>query len=371
MDRYDLRVLEETGDLLFTTAKSDRDLTQSRLESEQSMIISFYVNRQLKENKMDPIKGLHHVTAVTRDAQRNVDFYRNVLGQRFVKKTVNFDVPDTYHLYFSDETGTPGSVLTFFAWPNTKPGIRGTGEATAVAYNVPAGSIGFWQRYLKGRGINLLPVEQRFGVDVLPFDDPDGMRVELVASGASAAIRYWDEGPIPQAHALGGFQGVSLWLDQIEATTDLLTTQMGYTYAGKEGDRYRFTGGPGALGTTLDILHHPADTPVKAVFGSGSIHHIAFRVPTDEMQLEYQSALLATGHEVTPVIDRKYFHSIYYREPGGVLFEIATEPPGFTVDEPVESLGEKLVLPEWLESNRSAIEQGLPPITLKTVEKAR
>lgn len=318
---------------------------------------------------MDPIKGLHHVTAVTRDAQRNVDFYRNVLGQRFVKKTVNFDVPDTYHLYFADAIGMPGSVLTFFAWPNMKRGSRGTGETMALAYNIPANSMGFWQKHLKGERIELLPVEKRFGLDVLPFDDPDGMRVELIASDTSPDIHYWEEGPIPQEHALHGFHSVTLWLDALKPTTDLVTQEMGYTYTGKEGDRYRFTGGPGILGTTLDILHHPDDMPAKAMFGAGTIHHIAFRVPTDEMQLEYQSALLAAGHEVTPVIDRKYFHSIYYREPGGVLFEIATEPPGFSVDEPVESLGEKLVLPERFEPNRNAIEQGLPPITLRTIEK--
>ena len=322
---------------------------------------------------MDPIEGLHHVTAVTRDPQRNVDFYRNVLGQRFVKKTVNFDAPDTYHLYFADKTGTPGSVLTFFGWTTMKRGIRGTGETTAVAYNIPAGSMGFWQSYLKDQGVDLLPVEQRFGVEVLPFEDPDGMRVELVASSASPDIRHWEDGPIPQAHALSGFHSVTLWLDELEPTTDLLTLHMGYTFTGQEGDRYRFTGGPGVLGTTLDILHHPhrpEEVPSEAVFGAGSIHHIAFRVPTDEMQLEYQSALRAAGHDVTPVIDRKYFHSIYYREPGGVLFEIATEPPGFTVDEPADSLGEKLVLPEWFEPNRGPIEQGLTPITLKTIEKA-
>jgi glyoxalase family protein len=322
---------------------------------------------------MDPIKGLHHVTAVTRDPQRNVDFYRNVLGQRFVKKTVNFDVPDTYHLYFADEIGTPSSVLTFFGWTTMKRGVRGTGETTALAYNIPAGSMGFWQRYLKGKGMDLLPVKQRFGVDVLTFDDPDGMRVELVPSGISPDIHHWEGGPIPQAYALSGFHGVTLWLDELEATTDLLTLQMGYSFTGQEGDRYRFTGGAGVLGTTLDILHHPGppeDIPVEAVFGAGSVHHIAFRVPTDEAQLEYQFALRAAGHDVTPVIDRKYFHSIYYREPSGVLSEIATEPPGFTVDEPVDTLGEKLVLPEWFEPNRSAIEQKLLPITLKPIEKA-
>ena len=323
---------------------------------------------------MDPIQGLHHVTAVTRDAQVNVDFYRNVLGQRFVKKTVNFDVPDSYHFYFADETGTPGTVLTFFVWQNVKRGVRGNGETAAVAYNIPAGSIRFWQDYLRAKGVSLQSVEERFGMEVLPFDDPDGMRVELIASDASPEVCYWDMGPIPQEHALRGFHSVTLWLDQSEPTADLLISQMGYTFAGQEGNRYRFVGGSGSLASTLDILHRPVqpeDMPAEAVFGGGSIHHIAFRVPTDEIQLEYQSALQAAGYGVTPVRDRNYFHSIYYREPGGVLFEIATEGPGFAIDEPVETLGETLKLPEWFEPNRSAIEQDLPPITLKPVERAK
>lgn len=323
---------------------------------------------------MEPIKGLHHVTAVTRDAQVNVDFYRNVLGQRFVKKTVNFDVPDSYHFYFADEVGTPGSILTFFVWPNVKRGIRGNGETAAVAYNVPASSIGFWQDYLEGNGVKVQSVEQRFGVDVLPFDDPDGMRIELVASEASSAVDYWEEGPIPEKHALNGFHSVTLWLDEVEPTADLLINQMGYTLAGQEGNRYRFIGVSESLARTLDILHrpiHPEDVPDEAVFGAGSIHHIAFRVPTDEEQLEYQSVLRGAGYSVTPVRDRKYFHSIYYHEPGGVLFEIATEPPGFAVDEPVTELGESLKLPEWFEPNRSAIEQSLPPLALKPLEKVK
>ena len=314
---------------------------------------------------MDPIRGLHHVTAVTRDPQRNVDFYRNVLGQRFVKKTVNFDVPDSYHLYFADETGTPGTVLTFFAWPNVKRGLRGTGETIALSYHIPAGLLGFWQGHLKDSGIELLPVETRFDEQVLPFDDPDGMRVELVASGAPPEVRHWEAGPISREHALSGFHSVTLWLDELKPTTDLLTHEMGYTFTAKEGERYRFTGAAGTLGSIIDILHHmgqPEEMPPRAVFGAGSIHHIAFRVPTDQAQVEYQTALRAAGHEVTPVIDRKYFHSIYYREPGGVLFEIATEPPGFAVDEPVASLGESLKLPEWFESNRAVIEQHLPQL---------
>lgn len=323
---------------------------------------------------MEPIQGLHHVTAVTRDAQMNVDFYRNVLGQRLVKRTVNFDVPDSYHFYFADETGTPGSVLTFFVWKNVKHGVRGNGETAAAAYNIPLGSIGFWQDYLEGKAVAPHPVEQRFGMEVLSFEDPDGMRIELVASDASSAVNHWEMGPVPPAHTLRGFHSVTLWLDEVEPTANLLVDQMGYVFAGQEGNRHRFTGGPGALANTLDILHRPVqpeDVAEEAVFGAGSIHHIAFRVPTDEMELEYQAALRAAGYSVTPVRDRSYFHSIYYHEPGGVLFEIATEAPGFAIDEPVSTLGESLKLPEWLEPTRSAIRQSLPPITLKPIEKIR
>jgi glyoxalase family protein len=323
---------------------------------------------------MEPIKGLHHVTAVTRDAQTNVDFYRNVLGQRLVKKTVNFDSPDSYHFYFADEVGTPGSVLTFFAWPGVKRGRRGNGETAALAYNIPSGSIGFWRNYLESQGVPVQPVERRFGTEVLSFDDPDGMRIELVASDAEPTVSYWDQGPIPRDHALRGFHSVTLWLEEIEPTADLLINQMGYELAEQEGNRYRFTGVSDSLGRTLDILHRPVqpeEMPDEADFGAGSIHHIAFRVPTDELQLEYQAALRAAGYGVTPVRDRSYFHSIYYREPGGVLFEIATESPGFAIDEPVDSLGETLKLPPWLEQSRTEIEQSLPPVTLRLIEKVR
>jgi glyoxalase family protein len=187
-------------------------------------------------------------------------------------------------------------------------------------------------------------------------------------------VQYWETGPIPEAHALNGFHSVTLWLEEIEPTADLLINNMGYTLAGQEGNRHRFIGGPDSLANTLDILHRPVqpeDMPDEAVFGAGSIHHIAFRVPTDEEQLEYQSSLRSAGYGVTPVRDRSYFHSIYYREPGGVLFEIATEGPGFAIDEPVESLGENLKLPEWFEPTRSSIEADLQPITLNPVEKVK
>jgi len=316
---------------------------------------------------MEPIKGLHHVTAIARDPQRNIDFYRNGLGQRLVKRTVNFDSPDTYHFYFGDETGSPGGILTFFAWPNMPRGVRGTGETNAVAYNVPLGSFGFWQEHLKQQGISTNPVEKRFGEDVLTFDDPDGMRVELVESASAAPVQFWEAGPIPQAYALKGFHSVTLWLDEVQATAELLTAHMGYTAAGNEGDRYRFVGDPKVSGHIVDIVHRPAKA--RANFGAGSIHHIAFRVPTDEQQLEYQNSIREAGFRVTEVMDRNYFHSIYFRERGGVLFEIATDTPGFAIDESPQTLGETLKLPEWYEPNRTAIEQSLPPITLKPFEK--
>lgn len=316
---------------------------------------------------MEPIRGLHHVTAVTADGQRNVDFYRNVLGQRLVKRTVNFDAPESYHLYFGDEIGSPGGILTFFAWPRMRRGVRGNGETNAVAYHVPRGALGFWGDHLHKNGILPQPAEKRFGEDVLRFDDPEGMRVELVESASAAPVRFWQAGPVPQSFALQGFHSVTLWLEKLAPTAELLTGQMGYTAAGSEGDRHRFAGDPHASGHFVDIVERPGKT--LAGFGKGSIHHIAFRAPDDEQQLEYQTLLRKAGFEVTEVRDRIYFHSIYYRERGGVLFEIATDPPGFAIDEPVDALGETLKLPAWLEPDRGKIERVLAPLELKEIEK--
>lgn len=317
---------------------------------------------------MNPIKGLHHVTAVARDPQRNVDFYRNVLGQRLVKRTVNFDSPDTYHFYFADETGSPGSVLTFFAWPNMRRGVRGNGETNSVAYNVPVGSLEFWKKRLEKNGITQIFADTRFNQSVLSFIDPDGMGVELVEVEKLPAVQHWADGPIPQEYALHGFHSVTLWVDEAEPTASLLSEGMGYRFAGAEEDRQRFKSDADSLGHIVDLIERPQKMP--AGFGAGSIHHIAFRVPNDEEQLQYRSMLNEAGFQVSPVMDRNYFHSINFREQGGVLFELATDTPGFLIDEPKDLLGIKLKLPAWVEPKRDEIEATLLPLTLKPIEKA-
>jgi glyoxalase family protein len=316
---------------------------------------------------MDPIKGLHHVTAIASDPQRNVDFYRNILGQRLVKRTVNFDAPDTYHFYFADEIGNPGSVLTFFAWPDMRRGVRGNAETNAVAYNVPVGSLSFWQEHIKRNGITPKAIETRFGQKILAFNDPDGMGVELVETDHVPEIQFWADGPISQEYALHGFHSVTLWLENIDATAELLSVQMGYQKMGQEETRHRFVADQSTRGHFIDLVERPGEP--QAGFGVGSIHHIAFRVPGDQQQMEYQSLIRSAGFGVTDVMDRTYFRSIYFRERGGVLFEIATDTPGFAIDEPVEALGENLRLPAWYERNRTAIEESLAPIELKSIEK--
>ncbi|MBL1128458.1 MAG: ring-cleaving dioxygenase [Chloroflexi bacterium] len=311
---------------------------------------------------MQPIQGLHHITAVAGDPQANINFYHQVLGQRFVKKTVNFDDPGTYHFYFADEVGTPGTVLTFFPWQHMRRGERGNGETTAVAYTIAPDSIGYWQERLAAHGVVVGEVQTRFGTAVLPFHDPDGMPLELIASGEKGNFRHWANGPIPEAHALRGFHGVTLWLSAVEPTAAVLTEQMGYTFVGQEGSRYRYRGASADGGLYVDILHRPGQR--RGSFGAGSIHHIAFRTVDDSEQLEYLQTLRQAGLQVTPVQDRQYFHSIYFREPGGVLFEVATDAPGFLIDETVEELGSHLKLPPWFEQHRAEIERALPPVTV-------
>jgi glyoxalase family protein len=246
-------------------------------------------------------------------------------------------------------------------------GIRGNGETNAVAYNVPIGSLKFWQEHLKRNGITSQSVEQRFGENLLAFEDPDGMRVELVETENLPKINFWEEGPVSQEYALHGFHSVTLWLEEVQSTADLLTDQMGFRALAQEENRHRFVADSNALGHFIDLVEGPEK--MRARFGVGSIHHIAFRTPNDEQQVQYQTLIRHAGFNITEVLDRSYFHSIYFREHGGVLFEIATDTPGFAIDEPVNALGETLKLPHWFEPNRTAIEESLAPLELKSIEK--
>jgi glyoxalase family protein len=307
------------------------------------------------------IPGLHHVTAIASDPQRNLDFYVGLLGLRFVKRTVNFDDPGTYHFYFGDRRGTPGTILTFFPWPGVRRGIRGTGQIEATAFSISPDSVGYWLERLKQQHVAAEKTPSRFGDDVIRFVDPDGLLLELIASDSLAPVEEWHDGPVPPEHALRGFHSVSAALEGYEKTARLLTETLGYRLIDESGNRFRFASSDKAApGRMVDLLCVP-DSSVGRV-AAGSVHHIAFRAHDEQEQRRWREKLVDLGYNVTPVIDRIYFHSIYFREPGGVLFEIATEPPGFVSDETIEELGTGLRLPPWLESARSEIEKILPPI---------
>ena len=306
-----------------------------------------------------PIAGIHHVTAMAGDPQANVDFYTGVLGLRLVKKTVNFDDPGTYHLYYGDEVGHPGTILTFFPWPLARRGVQGAGQATVTSFSVPEGSLGYWTERLSRLGVTSDGTRRRFEEEVLTLLDPDGLRLELVARGGDERSG-WAGGPVPEEHAVRGFDGVTLTEWNLDGTENVLAGTLGFRRVGEEGDRVRFEAGSGGGGTRVDVLASPA--AARGHVSAGTVHHVAFRAADDADQLAWREAVAGSGLYVTPVLDREYFHSIYFREPGGVLFEIATDPPGFTRDEPVESLGSALKLPPWLEASRSRIEAALPPI---------
>jgi glyoxalase family protein len=309
-----------------------------------------------------PIVGLHHVTAIASDPQRNLDFYTEVLGLRFVKRTVNFDDPGTYHFYFGDDAGSPGTILTFFPWPKAAPGSLGVGEVSATAFSVPLASLKFWEKRLLSSGVSAEGTGKRFDEEVLSFADPDGMRLEIVGHAEAADAKAPRTSSIPVEHAIRGFFGVTLCEGGFEKTAGVLAT-MGFHKIAEEGNRFRFAAEGNALGNHIDVRVQPQLTYGR--MGAGSVHHIAFRAKDDASQLEWREVLVTSDLNVTPVLDRIYFHSIYFREPGGVLFELATDPPGFDLDEAIEALGEALKLPPWLEQYRARIEGVLPPINLR------
>lgn len=292
------------------------------------------------------------------DPRANVAFYAGVLGLRLIKKTVNFDDPATYHLYFGDEVGHPGTIMTFFLWPGAMRGRRGAGQLTVTSFAVPPQSLGYWSERLHSHGDT--DRTTILGEELLTFEDPDGLALEIVGVPNAANQTGWGRGPVPAQHAIRGFAHVTLAEEGYEATARLLTEVLGFRLVGESGNRFRYALGAGEPGTRVDVLCTPDAPPGRVAVGT--VHHVAFRVASDIAQQEWRARLAARGVNVTPVLDRKYFRSIYFREPGGVLFEIATDPPGFTVDEPLADLGKKLQLPAQLERSRARIEAALPPL---------
>lgn len=305
------------------------------------------------------VPGIHHVTAIARDVQRTVDFYVTVLGLRFIKKTVNFDVPDTYHIYFGDNVGTPGSAMTFFGWPHLPWGPAGAGQVEAVSFAVPPGSLDFWQRRLTEMGVEASR-GARFDAEAVDIKDPDGIRIELVGDASDGRWQPWVDGPVGQANQVRSFHSVCLCVLEEEPTSSFLVDVMGFREVDRDGERIRYSTGDGGPHSLLDLTVRPGAAVGEET--TGTVHHVAWRAFDGGHQLAWRERLVETDREVTPVIDRKYFRSIYFREPGGVLFEIATDGPGFTVDEPVAELGTGLRLPPQHEHKREGLDYNLPPI---------
>jgi glyoxalase family protein len=331
------------------------------------------------------IQGLHHITAIAGNAQRNHDFYTRVLGLRMVKKTVNFDDPGTYHFYYGNENGDPGTILTFFPWEGIGNGRTGTGMATEIGYSVPKDSLEFWADRFKTHNTAHDPIAERLGETYLAFSDPDGLKIALIASKYPDDRAPWTTPEVTNTAATKGFHSVTLTLKSIKPTAAILTDIFGYELKEQEGNRYRYiTPGPSVgpsaaapsdrrrpsdLGASpisaspasiVDLIEAPQET--RGVNAGGTNHHVAFRVPNEAVQMEYREKILSKGLHITPKINRDYFYSLYFREPGGVLFELATDTPGFTVDEPLNELGEHLKLPSQYESMRKDIEKSLPQL---------
>jgi catechol 2,3-dioxygenase-like lactoylglutathione lyase family enzyme len=310
--------------------------------------------------------GIHHVTAISGAPQRNVDFYAGTLGLRLVKKTVNFDDPETYHLYYGDGAGSPGTIMTFFPWAHAPGGRIGRGQLVVTSFSVPTASLGYWTERLVEKGVRFERPRDRFGDTVLTFEDPDRLRIELVA--AEDGRPGWSGGPVQAEHSVRGFHHVALAVEATDRTAGLMTDTLGFWQVNEAEGRIRLSAGEGGPGDLVDVVN-AAGFP-QGSMGVGTVHHVAFRVPDEETQLAVRAEVSALGYSVTPVLDRNYFRSIYFREPGGVLFEIATDPPGFAVDEDPEHLGEDLKLPPWLETRRDRLEEVLPSLHVPVGESA-
>lgn len=311
---------------------------------------------------MQKTAGIHHITAMVNDAQRNIDFYAGVLGLRLIKKTINFDRPELYHLYFGNEKGEPGTVITFFPWEKQLKGRIGKGQVGVTSYMIPKGSLSYWVNRLKKFNIET-HVSNRFGEKYLKFHDPDGLQLELVER-EEGPVNPWSFGRVQAENAIKGFSGATLYSAQPHKTTEVLEHVLGLECIGQEDEFLRFKT-EGLLGNTVDIQLNPT---VRGLMGAGTVHHIAWRAKDEEELLGWRSLLQDKGYYPTEIRDRNYFKALYFHEEGGILFEIATDPPGFSVDEPVAELGEKLMLPSWLESKREELEETLPPVAVRVLE---
>jgi glyoxalase family protein len=308
------------------------------------------------------ILGIHHITAIAGDPQTNIDFYAGMLGLRLVKVTVNFDDPGTYHLYYGDGAGHPGTIMTFFPWPNAPKGRHGTGQVTHTSFAVPAASRDYWIDRLRTHMVPLAEPPDRFGEKIVTFSDPDGLTIELVCTNNLNVDRAYQAGPVPIESAIHGFHSATLSEEGYQRTAGLMTETLGFKLAGQDGNRFRYITGSGEPGSIIDILCAPEERRGSVLVGT--VHHIAFRTPDDQQQLAWLKELARLGYNTSPVMDREYFHSIYFREPGGILFEIATDPPGFAINETMETLGSSLILPPWLEPRRAELVAVLPPLQL-------
>lgn len=307
------------------------------------------------------ILGLHHITAIADNAKRNFDFYTKILGLRMVKKTVNFDDPGTYHFYFGDEEGTPGTILTFFPWEGIGAGTAGAGMATNIGYSVPAGSLEFWAERFRKFNVTQDEITELFGEKFLAFRDPDGLNLQLIIPGTTDKRKPWESDDVNADVATRGFHNITLTLKDKDKTAEILTDVLGYQFQAQEGSRYRFKTDAIDTAAIVDILEMP--DAKGGHNAAGTNHHVAFRVKDDNVLMEFREKVLSRGLSITPKIDRDYFFSLYFREPGGVLFEIATDNPGFTKDEALNELGSTLRLPKQYEQSRDKIEKFLPQLS--------
>ncbi len=315
------------------------------------------------------ILGIHHITAIAGEPEQNILFYNRLLSLRLVKITVNFDDPTSYHLYYGDGQGHPGTILTFFMWPGALRGRIGNSQLTATSFAVPLGAGQYWRERFRANGVKYESPQERFGEVVIPFADPDGLRLELIETRRGDDTHPWSGSEVTPDVAIRGFHSATLSETGYERTAALLSDSMGLRLAGNEQNRFRYEVTGAGPGKNIDLVCAPGGA--HGNIAVGTVHHIAWRTQDDAEQREWLGELRRLGYDLSPVMDRIYFHSIYYREPGSVLFEIATDPPGFTVDEPLEQLGTTLKLPPWFESHRAEIEASLPEISILKKESVK